>query len=81
MSSFSDLLSTDEIEIDERPGIERNLIQDDPTSPTGKYYALQVMFVDGYDLYTIATSASTADTMVRYQAIVEGIIASIKFVE
>jgi hypothetical protein len=81
LSSHSTLLSLDETEIDGRPGIERSLIQEDPTSPTGQYYALQVMFADGYDLYTIAASASTADTMMRYQAIVEDIIASIEFIE
>ncbi|MBN1810657.1 MAG: DUF4190 domain-containing protein [Anaerolineae bacterium] len=81
LSSFSTLLSMDETEIDGRPGIERSLIQEDSTSPTGQYYALQVMFVDGYDQYTVVASASTADTMMRYQAIVEDIIASIKFIE
>jgi len=81
MSSFSTLLSMDTTEIDGRPGIERSLIQEDPTSPTGQYYALQVMFVDGYDQYVVVISASTADLMMRYQATVEDIIASITFTE
>ncbi|MEJ2330685.1 MAG: DUF4190 domain-containing protein [Gammaproteobacteria bacterium] len=81
LSSYSTLLSMDETEIDGRPGIERSLIQEDPSSPTGQYYALQVMFVDGYDQYTLVASASTADAMMRYQAIVEDIIASIEFIE
>jgi hypothetical protein len=81
IGSFSTLLSMDETEIDGRPGIERSLIQEDPSSPTGQYYALQIIFVDGYDQYTVAVSASTADTMMRYQAIVEDIIASIEFIE
>lgn len=81
LSSFSTLLSMDETEIDGRPGIERSFIQEEPASPTGQYYVLQVMFVDGYDQYTLVASASTADTMMRYQAIVEHIIASIEFIE
>jgi hypothetical protein len=80
-SDSANLLSTDELEIDGRAGIERRLIQEDPTSSTGQYYALQVMFVDGNDLYTVVASASTADVMMRYQEIVEDIIASIEFAE
>ncbi len=49
LSSSATLLSMDETEIDGRPGIERSLIQEDPGSSTGQYYALQIMFVDGYD--------------------------------
>jgi hypothetical protein len=81
LGSSATLLSTDATEIDGRPGIERSFIQQDPSSSTGQYYALQVMFVDGYDLYTIVISASDADTMMRYQRITEDIIAGIKFVE
>jgi hypothetical protein len=81
LSDSATLLSTDKAEIDGRPGIERRLIQEDPASPSGQYDALQVMFVDGKNLYTIVASASTADTMMRYQAVVEDIITSIAFIE
>lgn len=79
LSGFSTLLSVDTTEIDGRSGIERSLIQEDSASPSGQSYTLQVMFVDEYDQYTMAVTASTADTMMRYQAIVEDIIASIEF--
>jgi hypothetical protein len=81
LSDSVTLLSTDEIEIDDRRAIERSLIQKDPSSSTGQYYAMQVMFADGRDLYTVVASASTSDMMLRYQAIIEDIIASIEFVE
>jgi hypothetical protein len=81
LGDLATLLSTDEIEIDDRRAIERSLIQKDPSSSTGQYYAMQVMFADGRDLYTVVASASTSDMMLRYQAIIEDIIASIEFVE
>ncbi len=81
LSDSATLLSTDEVEIDDRKAIERSLIQEDPSSSTGQYYALQVMFADGRDLYTVVASASTSDMMLRYQATIEDVIASTEFVE
>jgi hypothetical protein len=81
LSDSATLLSTDTVEIDGRPGIERSYIREDTTVPTGQYYARQIIFVDGYDQYIIVASSSSADTMMRYQAVVADIIASIEFVE
>ena len=77
----AELISQDAVEIDGRPGIKRAFSFSTSSSPTGEIFVLQVLIVNGNDLYQFSVTTTSATLLMKHQSAAEGIIDSLKFTE
>jgi hypothetical protein len=80
-SAGAELVSEEEIVVDDEPAIKRVFSVADSNSPSGRVYLMVVVLTHGNHTLQVLASTTSAEDMMRYQSTFGAIVASIEFTE